>query len=269
MSKYGCLSNQKNQSDNEASENERSANNKSRSKDAREQTAIDCRKSSTFTQTKFTISNLNSSKTKIDAKTIDNIEANNPSQETTELIQRWRDIVKPGIYRMTGGKWKKYHEPKFLRNERKVIEERLQQVINNRNKGDLRQRIGPQQKGGFQPQTRRAEQWTVDPFWDIDRPTPAQLIQYDQPGTSTSSTGQGRNTPVPTEEGGIDSETDQNPSVLEVPAINCAHYVGVKSVQYVKMGHAPKIIAEEDKKWDLEQVVRETEKTFQPTFSFS
>ena len=123
MSKYGCPSNQKNQSDNEASGNERKTNNKPRLKDAREQTAIDCRKNSTFTHAKFTVSNLNSSKIKMDAKTIDSIEANNPSQETTDLIQRWRDIVKPGIYRMTGGKWKKYHETKFLRNERIAIEE--------------------------------------------------------------------------------------------------------------------------------------------------
>ena len=262
MSKYGCLSNQTNQSDNEASKNGRKTNNEPRSKDAREQTAIDCRKSSTLTHAKFTVSNLNSSKIKMDAKTIDSIEANYPSQETTELIQRWRDIVKPGIYRMTGGKRKKYHEPKFLRNERKVIEERLQQIINNQNQEDLRQTIGPQQKGGFQPQTRRTKQWTVDRFWDIDRPTPAQLIQHDQPGTSYSNTGQGRITPVPMEEGEIDSETDKDPSVLEVPALNWARYVGVKSVQYVKMGHAPKIIAEENKNWDLEQAVRETEKNF-------
>ena len=261
MSKYGCLSNRKNQSDNEASKNGRKTNNKPRSRDAREQTAIDCRKSSTFTHAKFTVSNLNSSKIKMDAKTIDSIEANYPSQETTELIQRWRDIVKPGIYCMTGSKWKKYHEPKFLRNERKVIEERLQQDY-NQNQGDPRQRIGPQQKGGFQPQTRRTEQWTVDPFWDIDRPTPAQLIQNDQPGTSCSNTGQGRITPVLMEEGEINSETDKDPSVLEVPAMNWARYVGVKSVQYVKMGHAPKIIAEEEKNWDLEQAVRETEKNF-------
>ena len=198
----------------------------------------------------------------MDAETLDSIEANYPSQETTELIQRWRDIVKPGIYRMTGCQWKKYHEPKFLRNERKVIEDRLQQINNNQNQGDLRQRIGPRQKGCFQPQTRRTEQWTVDPFWDIDRPTPAQLIQNDKPGTSYSNTRQGRITPVPIEEGEIDSETDKDPSVLEVPAMNWARYVGVKSVQYVKMGHAPKIIAEENKNWDLEQAVRETEKNF-------
>ena len=119
MSKYGCLSNQKDQSENEASENERKTNNKPRSSDAREKTAIDCRKSIALTHVKFTINNLNGLKIKMDARTIDNLEANDSLQETTELIQRWRDIVKPGIYRMTGGKWKKNLEPKFLRNERK------------------------------------------------------------------------------------------------------------------------------------------------------
>ena len=63
------------------------------------------------------------------------------------------------------------------------------------------------------------------------------------------------------EEGEIDSETDQDPSVLEVPAINWARYVGVKSVQYVKMGHASRIAAEKND-WNLEQAVRETQKNF-------
>ena len=172
--------------------------------------------------------------------------------------------MKPGIYRMTGGKWKEYHEPKFLRSERNVTEERLQQIVDGQQQQqvDLRQRIGPQQRGDFQPQTRRAEQWTVDPFWDLDRPTSAQPSQQEQPGTSSSHTRQEWNTSIPMEEGEIDSETDQDPSVLEVPAINWARYVGVKSVQYVKMGHAPKIVSEENKIWDLEQAVRETEKNF-------
>ena len=51
---------------------------------------------------------------------------------------------------------------------------------------------------------------------------------------------------VPMEEGEIDSETDQDLSVLKVPAWNWAHYVGVKSVQYVKMGHAPRLAAQEE-----------------------
>ena len=50
----------------------------------------------------------------MDANTINEIEASNPTAETIELINRWREIVKPGIYRLTGGKWKRYHESKFL-----------------------------------------------------------------------------------------------------------------------------------------------------------
>ena len=41
--------------------------------------------------------------------------------ETRHLIVRWREIVKPGVYRLSGGRWKKYHEPRFLRNERKLF----------------------------------------------------------------------------------------------------------------------------------------------------
>ena len=62
------------------------------------------------------------------------------------------------------------------------------------------------------------------------------------------------------EEGKIDSETDKDPSVLEVPAVNWAIYVGVKSVQYIKMGHAPIVDAEEPNNWDLGNAVSETEK---------
>ena len=85
----------------------------------------------------------------MDVRTIDNLAAVDSSAENTELIQRWKENVKPGIYRMTRGKSKEYHEPKFLRNERRVIEERLQQSIKGREQGDLRQRIGPQHSGDF------------------------------------------------------------------------------------------------------------------------
>ena len=66
----------------------------------------------------------------------------------------------------------------------------------------------------------------------------------------------------PMEEGEIGSESEQNLSVLEVPAINWAKYVGVKSVQYRKMGHAPKVDAIEQNNWDPGNAVRETEKHF-------
>ena len=135
------------------------------------------------------------------------------------------------------GKVEKIPRTKFLRHERKVIGERLQQIMRGREQGDLRQRIGPQQSGGFQSQTRWSEQWTVYPFWELDRPTPAQQ-QQNSTGPSATNIDQ-QHAPVPMEEGEIDSETDQHQCVMEVPAWNWARYVGVKSVPCVKMGHAP------------------------------
>ena len=102
----------------------------------------------------------------------------------------------------------------------------------------------------------------------MDRPTPVQKQQYDQsqhdrPGPSSAATDtQHQFAQIPMEEGLIESETDQDPSILEVPAWIWARYVGVKSVQYVKMGHAPKVAALDENNWDLEQTVRETEKNF-------
>ena len=45
------------------------------------------------------------------------------------------------------GRWKRYHEPKFLRNERKVNEERLQQLINDWTHGDFRQKNRATEQG--------------------------------------------------------------------------------------------------------------------------
>ena len=118
----------------------------------------------------------------MDARTIDNLEGAGPSAENRQLIARWRDIVKPGIYRQSGGRWKKYHEPKFLRNERKIIEERLQLAIQNL--PGQQQQQQQQQPQGFQPQQRLNEQWTVGPFWGLDRPQRPQ----EQPGTSSPVT---------------------------------------------------------------------------------
>ena len=110
---------------------------------------------------------------------------------------------------------------------------------------DLRQRNGPQHRGVFQPPTRQTIEWTVDPFWETERPTPVQTEQNDRPGPKN-----GR------------FETDQDPSILEVPAKNCARYVKVKSVQDVKMEQAPRIPVEEPTDLILDQAVREIEKKF-------
>ena len=51
-------------------------------------------------------------------------------------------------------------------------------------------------------------------------------------------------------------------STLEVPDINWAKYAGCKSIQYIKIGHAPKINAEESGDYDQAQTARDVEKKF-------
>ena len=78
----------------------------------------------------------------------------------------------------------------------------------------------------------------MDPFWETNRPV--------RPQTSTANGNAlppGQQQWTPTEEREIGSGSEQDPSVLEVPAINWAKYVGVKSVQYIKMWLAPRVDA--------------------------
>ena len=111
ISKYGCLSNQSDQSEGGTDETEHKTNNKLRSKETREQTAIDCLNNTALTRTNSSNSKSKSIlKITTDIRTIDHIAATDSSAEATELIQRWKDIVKPGIYRLTGVNWKKYNE---------------------------------------------------------------------------------------------------------------------------------------------------------------
>ena len=92
----------------------------------------------------------------MDARTIDNLEQADTSAETRQCFARWRDIVRPGIYRQSGGRWKKCQESKFLRIEKRVIEEQLQQAI--RNIEDRRQQ---KQAGDFNRKVEgKNEQWT-------------------------------------------------------------------------------------------------------------
>ena len=64
------------------------------------------------------------------------------------------------------------------------------------------------------------------------------------------------------EEGEIGSETVQDPTVLEVPVVNWVKNVGVKRVQYIKIGHSLRVNAAEPNNWDPGNAVRETEKNF-------
>ena len=169
----------------------------------------------------------------MDVKTIDSLERIDNSQETIDLIERWRNIVKPGIYRLSNGKWKKYHEPKFLRGERRDIEEKLSEIIRRLESPAREIRNRPHQ----------SNEYTAN--WQFTKPAPQnfqggfiQRTNNEQPGTSKSQPATQED--IPMEEGEISSDSEVAPSVLEVPTINWTNYIGIKNVQSIKMGHAPK-----------------------------
>ena len=113
------------------------------------------------------------------------------------------------MFRQSGGRWEKYQEPRFLRNERRIIEEQLQVATQN-----VENRQTEKQQG-FQPQESRNDQGTVDPFWETDRPRRQQSQPNNEPGPSSRQIQH-----IPMVEGETDSETDQDPLVLDVPAVN-------------------------------------------------
>ena len=134
------------------------------------------------------------------------------TQETIDLIERWRNIVKPGIYRLSNGKWKNYHEPKFLRGERREIEERISEIIRRIESQAREIRNRPHQ------QQLQSDEYTAD--WQFTAPAPqnfrgrfVQRTQNNQPGTSYSQPATQEN--IPMQEGEISSDSEQAPSVLK------------------------------------------------------
>ena len=162
VSKVGCLSNHLVQSQSHSETPKGTKSNKQQStENEREQNAINSidriTTSSTNRQNQTDIKVMN-------AKTIDNLEKINNSQETINLIERWRTIVKPGIYRLSNGKWKKYHEPKFLLGERREIEERLSEIIRKIESPAREIRNRPYQ------QQLQSDEYTAD--WQFTSPAP-------------------------------------------------------------------------------------------------
>ena len=218
VSKFGCLSNHFNQSHPTSGAANLTKANKYRLLDnTRKQNAI---------HSLNRISHSDVNLLTMDAKTIDNLERNDSSQETANPTERWRKIVKPGIYRLSNGKWKKYHEPKVLRNERRVIEEKLMEIIIRLERPAVEIRNQQQQTNYF-------------PDWQFKETRNYQggfiPQEINRAGTS-SARPTTSHTPdeTPMEEGEISSDSEMAPSVLEVPTMNWANYLGIKSVKKYK-----------------------------------
>ena len=188
----------------------------------------------------------------MDAKTIDNLEKIDSSQETAKSIERWRTKVKPGIYRLSNDKWKKHCEPKFLRGERRVIEEKLSEMIRRLESPAVEIRNRQQQQADYFPD------WQ---FKETRNSRGGFIPQEDNNAGTSQARLTTSHTPdeTPMEKGEISSDSEMATSVVEVPTIKWANYFGVKSVQYIKMGHAPRIQVLEPNNWNHENNVRETE----------
>ena len=86
-----------------------------------------------FSQSKVRSNTADTNKTvqnRMDIKTIEYIEKDNPSEETLRLTTRWKEITKPGNYRFTQGQWKKYNPSIALRAEQERVEVELWQKRN-------------------------------------------------------------------------------------------------------------------------------------------
>ena len=63
----------------------------------------------------------------MDIHRIEQIEADDPSEETLQLTNRWNELVKPAEYRTSKGTWKKYNPPAHHIEETKRIERNINQ----------------------------------------------------------------------------------------------------------------------------------------------
>ena len=122
---------------------------------------------------------------------------------------------------------RQYHEPKFLRDEKRTIEERLSEKLRRLENQAVEIRNRPNQN---QPQIDCFPDWQFTEARNFE----VGLFPQDENQPSTS---QARpiafctTDETPMEEEGISRDSKLAPSVLEVPTINWANYLGVKSVQ--------------------------------------
>ena len=191
-------------------------------------------------------------KDKMDHKTIETIEKEDPSEETLKLTKRWREISKPGDYRFSQGQWRKYNPPRTERSELKRIEMELWQ---GRNRIIWQRMERNNQETQEETERKREFHRVIDKIRNLQK-------KRDEAGPSTSkNTGPVEEETIPelqSEETKImSSDSDQT---IAVPAINFKRYLGTTGVRYIQMGKASKIQSSED--WDLEETVRQVEQKF-------
>ena len=147
-----------------------------------------------------------------------------------------------------------YHESKFFRGERKTIEDRMWGIISRLESTAVETMNRPHHQQHWAdnfPHWQFTEERNFEGGFCPEKPENCQL-----------STTKALPDEIPMEAGEISSDSELPPSVLEVPTINWANYIGVNSVHYRNMGHAQRIQAIEPNDWNHENTLREIKKEF-------
>ena len=180
----------------------------------------------------------------MDIRRIEQIEKEDHSEETLNLTKRWRELVKPGEYRTSNGAWKKYIPPRHHRAEIK----RIEMTLNQRRNRMLWNRMEEQDEEAREENERRNELYRV-----IEKIRNLPQKQEKQLETS-SETQEQEDSPE------VETESTSSIESLGVPAINFKKNIGATGVRYIQMGQASHI--QEEKKWDLEETIRQAEQKF-------
>ena len=89
----------------------------------------------------------------MDIRRIEQIETIDPSEETLQLTNRWKELIKPGEHRTSNGVWKKYNPPSHHRAE--II--RIKMNLTQRRNRLLWNRMEEQDKESEEYTTRKGE----------------------------------------------------------------------------------------------------------------
>ena len=166
----------------------------------------------------------------MDVRRIEQIEADDASEKTLQLVNRWKELVKPVEYRTSKGSWKKY-DP--LRHHRAEIK-RIEMNLNQRRNRTLWDRMEEQDKEPDDDTTKREELYRV-----------IEKIRNMPKTQNGGQTGSSDNTPkAGSQPGTNETESTSSADSFDVPAINFKRYLGTTGVRYIQMGQASHIQGE-------------------------
>ena len=118
---------------------------------------------------------------KMDPKIVEAFEKEDPSDEILKLTTGWKEITKPGDYRLTQGQWKRYNPPRTLKAEQKKIEFELWQ---KKNKLLWRRMEGMSKETQEEIEQKREFHRVIDKTRNLQRPNETGQ------GTSRQQTGE-------------------------------------------------------------------------------